>query len=549
MKHLLRIAFVVILATTTFSASAQFYTSDRRSTKYDRSRYNHPRSEYDVVDVYNSRPGELDKKLSPGEQESVRFLIIDGPLNGDDFKFLRELCKRKKCLNKKGNTIDNYIDLDLSRAHIVSGGSSYYSYYKTHRDELGDYLFYEATCLRSIILPDYIRFIGKNAFRNCYNLEEVIMPSTVTEICDGAFDNCYDLRYIYLNEGIEAVGRDAFSSCNKIKEIYLPSTLKHIGANAFYSTGLTQVELPQGLETIGASAFEHTSLKSLIIPANAGIENNKIGNISSLQEIQVIEGNRYYSSIDGILYDKSARTIILCPKALTGNVEIPDGVTTITDYTFADCDKITSISLPPSVTSIGDEAFYSCSSLTGIVMPPQISSFGKKVFSHCSKLTSINLPDGITVLPQETFRDCKALTYVSLPMSLTTIGKEAFRNTKALQSIELPLGIKVIEKEAFRSSALLSIDLPNGLQSIGDNAFREVEFTSLVIPESVTTIGKSIIEKSKKITSITCLAATPPALAKVSNEKLPLYVPAQSVDDYKNAKNWKKFKQILPLND
>ena len=67
-----------------------------------------------------------------------------------------------------------------------------------------------------------------------------------------------------------------------------------------------------------------------------------------------------------------------------------------------------------------------------------------------------------------------------------------------------------------------------------------------MLPASVTSVGKKVTEKCKLV-RIVCYATNPPVLEKVNDNKVPLYVPAGSVQLYKDAKNWKNFKNILPI--
>lgn len=547
LKLRLKSCAVLLMAFVTMSSNAQYFTSDRRMSGRDRSRYHHAMKYGDVLEVRNDRSGNLVNEIPVDMYERVRMLVVDGPLNGDDIKLLRDICQRKRCVNDKGQSIDNFIDIDLSAAWIVSGGGYYYSYTRTTRDVVSDYMFYDCSRLRSIILPERIQAIGSHAFRSCNSLEEVIMPNSVMEIGDEAFDNCYGLRYVLVSENLQAIGDEAFSSCSNLREIYLPRTLRYIGKKAFSGTGLSRVELPSGLETLGANAFGRTSLKTLFIPANTIVENGQIGTISTLQSIEVEEGNKTLSSYQGIMYTVDGTRLLYCPCALSGTVDVPEGVTVIGNLAFYSCESLTGVTLPASVTSIGNEAFSYCTNLQQVLMPPSLTAMGTNVFQKCKKLTSINVPDGLVSLPKETFHDCESLSYVSLPNTLKILEKESLRNTKSLKSIDLPLGLQEVAKEAFRDSGLEIVELPNGVTSIGENAFRSTQLTQFTIPASVTTIGKKPLEKCKKLEKIICLATTPPTLEKASNDKIQLFVPAGSVDSYKQAKNWKSFKNILPL--
>lgn len=89
---------------------------------------------------------------------------------------------------------------------------------------------------------------------------------------------------------------------------------------------------------------------------------------------------------------------------------------------------------------------------------------------------------------------------------------------------------------------LKSINIPNGTTSIGNNAFQSTGLTSVTIPNSVTSIGGASFYGCSSLTSVTILATTPPTLVNANAFKntnnCPIYVPAESVNLYKNATNW-----------
>ncbi|MBP5242768.1 MAG: leucine-rich repeat domain-containing protein, partial [Clostridia bacterium] len=76
-------------------------------------------------------------------------------------------------------------------------------------------------------------------------------------------------------------------------------------------------------------------------------------------------------------------------KELTGELVIPDGVTSIGNAAFSFCDRLTSIVIPDSVTSIGRYAFYRCSGLTSIIIPDSVTSIDMYAFQFCSSLKDI----------------------------------------------------------------------------------------------------------------------------------------------------------------
>ena len=164
-----------------------------------------------------------------------------------------------------------------------------------------------------------------------------------------------------------------------------------------------------------------------------------------------------------------------------------------------------------------------------------------------SGFVQLELPDDVTTIGENAFRDCKNLTSITLPNSLKVVEKELFRGCEKLVNVSLPSELTTICENAFRDCKLLpSVELPEGLTSIDNNAFRGTSLSLLTLPASIQVIGEKIVEKCK-MQSITCLAVNPPVLKKISEKKTTLYVPSSSVEAYKQAKPWKDFKNILPI--
>jgi len=88
---------------------------------------------------------------------------------------------------------------------------------------------------------------------------------------------------------------------------------------------------------------------------------------------------------------------------------IPEGYTSIGNWTFSKCTFLTSIVIPNSVTSIGNYAFSGCTSMTSVVIPDSVTSIGKYAFSNCTSLTSIIIPDSVTSIGWNVFSGCTSL--------------------------------------------------------------------------------------------------------------------------------------------
>lgn len=578
---------LLLVAITVVPAAAQYGKNGSRAV---RERHSRTSSYGDVLEVTLTNPGTLEEKVTPEMRERVRLLHVEGPMDYKDFKFIKKLCERSRCVDNRDKKVDNYLDLELERARIMSSGNGGLLSGHGDRDVMDDCLSY-ATHLRSVLLPERLKRIGSGAFRGCGNLEEVIMPNGVRSLDNSAFSGCYSLEYITLPDGLQSIGDECFEGCSRLTEINIPRSVTEIGEEAFKGSGLKRVFLPAGLATLGAKAFEDTPLTVLDIPGETRIDHDDLGKMKKLEEITVGGGSRYYSHEEGVLYDNTGRVLLLCPMARRGTFVVPDGVEVIAnrafngsqlegidlpeslsrigDYAFAES-RLIDVALPEGVTAIPTGAFSDCSGLMSVALPDGLSMLGESAFENCSSLRNVDLPDGVSVLLPRVFKHCKnlaavslptaltgigkeafegcALRAVDLPQSLTTVGERAFKNCRSLTAVVIPDACTLLGKEAFREcTSLATIDLGNGVTTIGDNALRETAITTLVLPETVTVVGKKVAEKCKNLNLIQCHAALPPKLDGVSNNKVELRVPDASVAAYKSAKNWKNFKTVLPL--
>lgn len=101
---------------------------------------------------------------------------------------------------------------------------------------------------------------------------------------------------------------------------------------------------------------------------------------------------------------------------ITGVValEIGINVTSIGDYAFYGCYRLTSVMIGNGVTSIGDHAFSDCSGLTSVTIPASVKSIGNSAFVYCYELTSVTIPDSVTSIGDHAFAWGGGLTSVTI---------------------------------------------------------------------------------------------------------------------------------------
>ena len=186
------------------------------------------------------------------------------------------------------------------------------------------------------------------------------------------------------------------------------------------------------------------------------------------------------------------------------HVEIPEGITTLRDFSFANCSRLQSVIIPGSVTEIGDFAFQECSGLQSVTIPDDVTKIGSYAFCDCSALQSVVIPDGVTEIGNCAFQH-SGLQSVTIPDSVTKISADAFYGCADLQSITIPDSVTEISTSAFRGcSGLQSVVIPDSVTVIGRGAFKGCSrLQSITIPDSVTEIGHSAFESCSKLKEIT----------------------------------------------
>ena len=191
--------------------------------------------------------------------------------------------------------------------------------------------------------------------------------------------------------------------------------------------------------------------------------------------------------------------------ALVGDLIIPDTVTSISDYAFADCQGLTSVTIPNGVTSIGRCTFYDCLNLTHITIPDSVTEIEQLAFIGCSGLISITIPNGVTSIGDRAFEGCRRLTNIILPNSLTSIQSETFKDCKSLTNITIPNKVTIISSAAFDNCVgLTQISIPSSVTKIDNLAFRTCsKLKQISIPNSVTIIGNAAFYRCTGLTNIT----------------------------------------------
>ena len=257
----------------------------------------------------------------------------------------------------------------VSAANIKSGDFNY----RILSDGTAEIMDYTGTAEVLDIpseLDEYtVTSLGKGAFNHNDTLTSVTIPDSVTNIGGWAFNDCDNLSYVTIPDSVVSIGDSAFRYCS-LSSIDIPNSVKTIGSYVFYDCdNLTSVTIPESVESIDICAFS---------------------GCDSLTSIEVDENNEYFSSLDGVLFNKDKTKIIQYPAGIEQEAyTMPDSVEIVGKYSFSECDKLKDITISENALDIDYNAFAYCTGLTSVIIPEKVEDIYYGAFNYCDNLSDI----------------------------------------------------------------------------------------------------------------------------------------------------------------
>ncbi len=276
--------------------------------------------------------------------------------------------------------------------------------------EIPEYAFY-STELTEVTLPKNIVSVGERAFAGT-NISTLTFENDAVEIGEGAFAGT-SIQNLVLPKDITRIGSRSFSGISTLRSVDIPDSIKSIGGYAFgdgvwyknqpdgalylkhilysYKRGsfepdqitvrdgttiiadyafeeplinspksFTSIILPEGLITIGNFAFlNNTALTSIDIPESVEyIGYQAFAGCDSLTKINVDPNNKYYSSENGVLFNKDKTELIFCPKQESKSYTIPESVTLVRAGAFGNS-GVDIIEIPNDNTTLEEHSLHS----------------------------------------------------------------------------------------------------------------------------------------------------------------------------------------------
>ena len=444
--------------------------------------------------------------------------------------------------------------------------------------------------LPSTVVHDGVTYqvtrIGRNAFYKCSELTFVAVPEGVTTLCWFAFASCSSLQYLELPNSLTTIEEHAMLGCNSITEFYVPRNLVNIAYNAFVSFQNVRYyscsPLNPKYRAVDGLLYSKDMTKLVAYPAASPatrfdvpsyvteLYDYCLHNCDNLTEVNIHEGvtalgMNIFSDCDNI-----------------ESIYIPDGVTRMGVTLVSGCKKLSYIHLPASADSILSSFFYNCPALTEVNIPRNIRYIGTFAFTNCRNLKTINFEEGsrLNEIDLRAFEDCTAIETFNMPDSVTVLGGQIFGDCTGLKEVHLSNSLQILAGATFYGcTRLAELDIPGTVTFIGNSAVNfcpslkkikigdknstpnitfiedcainceNVERIELGVNiDSIDNYGLDMNEKLKVVIS---WSTTPPKTGTYGFYPYDavLYVPRASLEAYRTAPKWSRFKTIVPIED
>ena len=225
-----------------------------------------------------------------------------------------------------------------------------------------------------------------------------------------------------------------------------------------YNASILKIVVEEGITNIPGTAFyQANNCTDVYVPASVKTIStyaNAFYYMSSLERITVDENNPNYKSIDGIVFSKDEKTIVVYPQNKN-----------LTEYT-----------IPDSVEEIAEFAFYFVRNLKKIAIPDKVTSIGNNVFCK-SKMETVILGSGITEIPYSCFSN-SSIKSIVISDSVKTIAYAAFWDCRYLETLVIGSGVESMSSDVFCYTQKLSAVHYNGTQEEWDAIEIDPENTS-----------------------------------------------------------------------
>ena len=286
------------------------------------------------------------------------------------------------------------------------------------------------------------------------------------------FEVFKNVHTVILPEGLTTIGRQAFTQFYSLKNIAIPSTVSKIGHLSFYCSGIEYIYIPQGVQKISHSAFSTChSLTSIEVD-----KNNK--NYSSVDGILYNKEKTillmYPENKKGSSFVVPSSVKIISSwafddcKNLT-QIIFHNKMDSLKEYAFYNCETLKTISLPRSIKFVDKTAFKGCTQLKEINYPRGLD-VSKLEIPTTTKLVAydVDLPNPTSPTPAKKTASIKWMNfqstsqYKNYSFKVGIKSESKIEETKVYVNDNIERGIFPVLKDGYDMTISKNITLAEG---------------------------------------------------------------------------------------
>ena len=354
---------------------------------------------------------------------------------------------------------------------------------------------------------------------------------------------------IYIPASVQSIDADLYFDLMKVKDVTVSSDNKYyyINDGVLYSAeqqkliicpvGKEKLIIPEGVSGVCEGALSWCDeLRNISVPSTLNDIKPLIKHSSDeLSEISIAINNPLYTSIDGVVYNKSITELVFCPPKRS-KIIIPDTVRIIASQAFRSCHELEEIVLPEGLTRIGERAFLGCKKLKKLRLPQSVKCIESKAFLGCDSLSeiiadeknqsysskdgvlytkgyskliycntnneSLCIPEGVKDIEAYSFGKCAGLRRLCIPASAENINTVFVfcedlaeicidENNKSYISFDGVMYDKALKTLIRCPKQKETVDIPETVTAIGDHAFSKCKrLEEIILPDKLESIGK-----------------------------------------------------------
>lgn len=335
--------------------------------------------------------------------------------------------------------------------------------------------------MTTVIFPDCVKKIGKNAFYKCEKLVEIVFPKNLEYVGILAFSRCKKLTEITLPASVKFLDEFAFGECESLTKVVVLNDDVSVLSNSFYrSHSIENASFCLWKFLIKDMVFDLAKLNFAELTSLDDVEN--LSYIFENYEFQELLLNTGIINI-AWLFIQHKIAIDLFELERYIHLSIASFDTKMNAVLFDYRNK--------NFTADEIEEFHKTSELIDIGMQaPTLAQLRKKwnVFEH---------EDGLYITGYKGYLTDEFIPSCTLEGDkIIAISSDAHHNFRSIKKLKIADGIEEIEPFAFYYCDLLEeIIFPNTLKSIGASAFANCEkLLEINISEGITEIYNSAFQ-------------------------------------------------------